>query len=364
MTDALVPGGYGDLLAEIASEVRVARLKAARSANSELLALYWRIGRLILLRQQHEPWGSGVIKRLSTDLRGEFPGMKGLSPSNLQYMRAFAAAWPEPGSISQRAVGKLPWGHVCTLLDQVKDPEVRDWYADRDVRNGWSRPVLEHHVATGLRQRIGAAPSNFVDRLTAVDADQAQEIVRDPYVFDFLDLTDRSTERVLEQALTDRLQQTLAELGPGFAFVGRQHRFTVDSEDFYVDLLLFHAPTVRYVVIELKAGRFRHEYTGQLGFYVAIVDDQLRNPQVHAATVGILLCTSSTENTVKYALRAAKAPMAVATYTYDTLPPAERDALPPVDAVTHAFTGGTTLSVSAQGDDPIGTTAADIADDD
>ena len=240
---------------------------------------------------------------------------------------------------------ELPWGHVCTLLDQVKDPALRDWYADRDARTGWSRPVLEHHVATGLHHRIGAAPSNFDQHLDPVDADQAREIVRDPYVFDFLDLTERSTERTLEQALTDRLQDTLAELGPGFAFVGRQHRFTVDSQDFHVDLLLFHAPTVRYVVIELKAGRFRHEYAGQLGFYVAIVDDQLRNPAVHAPTVGILLCTSNSENTVKYALRAANAPMAVATYTYDTLPPAEKAALPPVEAVTHAFTGAATLTI-------------------
>jgi len=195
-----------------------------------------------------------------------------------------------------------------------KDPALRDWYADRDARNGWSRPVLEHHVATGLHHGIGAAPSNFDQHLDPVDADQAREIVRDPYVFDFLDLTERSTERTLEQALTDRLQDTLAELGPGFAFVGRQHRF-------------------------------RREYAGQLGFYVAIVDDQLRKPAVHAPTVGILLCTSSTENTVKYALRAANAPMAVATYTYDTLPPAEKAALPPVEAVTHAFTGAATLTI-------------------
>jgi predicted nuclease of restriction endonuclease-like (RecB) superfamily len=263
-------------------------------------------------------------------------------------MRAFAAAWPGTDLISQRAVGKLPWGHVCTLLDQVKDQGLRDWYADRDVRNGWSRQVLEHHVATGLHQRIGAAPSNFDRHLDPVDADQAREIVRDPYVFDFLDLTERSTERALEQALTDRLQDTLAELGPGFAFVGRQHRFTVDDQDFHVDLLLFHAPTVRYVVVELKVGRFRHEYAGQLGFYVAIVDDQLRNPAVHAPTVGILLCTSSTENTVKYALRAANAPMAVATYTYDALPPAEKAALPPVEAVTQAFAGAGTPMIGVE----------------
>jgi predicted nuclease of restriction endonuclease-like (RecB) superfamily len=340
MGDAVVPDEYGDLLARIAAEVRSTRLRVARTVASEVLALYWRIGQLILARQAAEPWGSGVIRRLSVDLRRQFPDMKGLSPTNLQYMRAFAAAWPD-GPISQRSVGKLPWGHVCTLLDQIKDPELRDWYADRDVHNGWTRPVLEHHVATGLHRRAGAAPSNFTQQLDPVDADQAQEIVKDPYIFDFLGLTDRATERVIEQALTDRLQDTLAELGQGFAFVGRQHRLTVDDEDYYIDLLLFHAPTVRYVVIELKAGRFRQEHAGQLGFYVAAVDDQLRNPAVHASTVGILLCTSRTENTVKYALRASSAPMAIATYTYDTLPAPERAALPPVAVITHAF-GSTT----------------------
>ena len=165
MSDELVPGGYGDLLEQITSEVRVARLRAARTVSSELLALYWRIGRLILIRQENEPWGSGVIKRLANDLRREFPDTKGLSPTNLQYMRASAAAWPDTDPISQRPVGKLPWGHVCTLLDQVKDPALRDWYADRDARDGWSRPVLEHHVATGLHQRVGAAPSNFDQHL-------------------------------------------------------------------------------------------------------------------------------------------------------------------------------------------------------
>lgn len=140
MSDTLVPGGYGDLLEQITSEVQVTRLRAARTVNTELLALYWRIGRLILIRQENEPRGSGVIKRLANYLRREFPDMKGLSPSNLQYMRAFAAAWPGTDPISRRPVGKLPWGQVCTLLDQVKDPALRDWYADRDARDGWSRP--------------------------------------------------------------------------------------------------------------------------------------------------------------------------------------------------------------------------------
>ena len=336
---SVVPGGFGDLVDRISVEVRSTRLRAARAANVELVAMNWRIGRLILDRQQAQPWGSGVIKHLASELRREFADMKGLSATNLQYMRAFAAAWPDRDAISQRPVGKLPWGHVCTLLDQLHDPTLRDWYAERDAVNSWSRPVLEHHIGTGLHRRTGAAPSNFTDHLEPVDADQVQEIVKDPYVFDFLDLTARSRERAIETALTDRLQDTLAELGPGFAFVGRQVHFAVDGDEFFVDLLLFHAEQVRYVVVELKVGRFRHEYAGQLAFYVTVVDDQLRHPTRHAPTVGILLCSEgSKEGVVRYALRSANAPMAIATYTYDALPPAEQAALPPVEAITAAFT--------------------------
>lgn len=366
---SLVPDGYSDLVDLIGVEVRTTRLRAARAANTELVAMNWRIGRLILERQKAEPWGSGVIKHLALDLRRQFPGMTGLSATNLQYMRAFAAAWPDQDAVSQRSVGKLPWGHVCTLLDQLEDLDLRDWYAARDAANSWSRPVLEHHIATGLHRRIGAAPSNFTDHLEPVDADQAQEIVKDPYVFDFLDLTERSRERAIETALTERLQDTLAELGPGFAFVGRQVHFAVDGDEFFVDLLLFHAEQVRYVVVELKVGKFRHEFAGQLAFYVTVVDDQLRHPDRHAPTVGILLCSSgSKEGVVRYALRSANAPMAIATYTYDALPPAEQAALPPVEAITAAFTSTGELTANAQinatgtvGHDPDGSAAMTVA---
>lgn len=180
---ALVPEGYRELVNAIGFEVRTTRLRVARAATSELVQMNWRIGRLILLRQQAQPWGSGVIRQLAGDLRREFPDMTGLSATNLQYMRAFAAAWPiEP--VSPQPVGKLPWGHVRTLLDQLDDPALRLWYAERDVGNGWSRQVLEHHIATGLHRRVGAAPSNFADHFAPEDADQVQEIVKDPYVFE------------------------------------------------------------------------------------------------------------------------------------------------------------------------------------
>ena len=186
------------------------------------------------------------------------------------------------------------------------------------------------------RERIGASPSNFADQLAPRDSDLAHQLAKDPYVFDFLDLTQDVAERQLEQALMDRLVETLRELGAGFAFVGRQVHFDVDGDDFYLDLLFFHIEQLRYVVVELKTGKFQPEYAGKLGFYVALVDDRLRRAP-HAPTVGILICGSRNDHTVRYSLGRTDSPMAVSTYTYDALPPAERDALPKDTQLTAAL---------------------------
>jgi RecB family endonuclease NucS len=183
---------------------------------------------------------------------------------------------------------------------------------------------------------VGAAPSNFGQELTRPDSDLAQQIAKDPYVFDFLSLTGDAAERDLEQALMDRIVDTLRELGSGFAFVGRQVHFDVGGDDFYLDLLFFHVDQFRYVVVELKTGKFQPEYAGKLGFYVALVDDKLKRDG-HAPTVGILICGDRNHQTVRYALSRAGSPMAVATYTYDTLPAAEKNALPAAEQLLAAF---------------------------
>lgn len=189
-----------------------------------------------------------------------------------------------------------------------------------------------------MRSRLRrTAPSNFSEQLTPDDSDQTTALLKDPYVFDFLNLTQRASERTLEQGLMDRLQDTLLELGTGLAFVGRQVRFDVDGDEFFVDLLLFHTDLVRYIVVELKLGKFKPEYAGQLGFYTALIDDKLRRPAVHAPTVGILLCSGRNEQVVRYALGRSTAPMAVSTYTYETLPANEQAALPPAHAITAAL---------------------------
>jgi len=337
MPDFMVPAGYDAVLTHLKAQVRAAQMTAYRAANEELLRLYRVIGQTILDQQAAAGWGGKIIDKLGADLRQEFPGMSGLARSNLYYMRAFAAAWPD-GQVVPRPVGQLPWRMVRCLLDKLSDRTERDWHAGKAVENSWSLPVLEHHIATGLHGRLGVAPSNFVDRLPAADSDLAQEITKDPYVFDFLSMTERAAERDLEQAMMNRLQQTLLEFGRGYAFVGRQVRFDVDGDEFVVDLLLFNTFQLRHVVIELKVGKFKPEYAGQLGFYVALVDEQLRQPAIHAPTVGILLCTDRNEKVVRYALRAASAPMAIATYTYDKLPAEEQASLPEADVLVSAMT--------------------------
>ncbi|NQX04470.1 DUF1016 domain-containing protein [Rathayibacter sp. VKM Ac-2856] len=330
-----LPDDYASTLEGLKKQVHETRLRAQRVVNTQLVELYWHIGQTILRQQETQQWGSGVVERLANDLRAEFPAMKGFSRRNLLYMRAFAASWPEPG-IVQQAVARLPWGHVTVLLDRLDERDARDWYAATAVERAWSRNMLANQIMNRTRDRIGAAPTNFADRLTLSDSDLARELAKDPYVFDFLDLSQDAAERDLEQALTDRIVDTLRELGAGFAFVGRQVHFDVDGDDFYLDLLFFHVDQLRYVVIELKTGRFQPEYAGKLGFYIALVDDRLRRP-VHAPTVGILICGSRNEHTVRYSLGRADSPIAVSTYSYDALPAEERAVLPDAERLAEAL---------------------------
>jgi len=238
------PAGYADLLEQLKVRVRASRLRAARAANSELLALYWSVGRDILDRQEQDGWGSRVIDRLAQDLRAEFPDQRGWSRRNLHYMRALAEAWPR--EFVQQSAARLPWGHLMVLLDKLTTGQERDWYAAAASEYGWSRDVLVHQVETRLAERVGSAPSNFAAALPAPDSDLAQQLVRDPYVFDHLALSERVAERDLEQALMDRLQQTLLAFGHGMAFVGRQVRFDVDGDELVLDLLLFNVEQLRY----------------------------------------------------------------------------------------------------------------------
>ena len=318
--------GYVVLLERVKSEVQSARTRAALAVNRELVELYWRLGRLILDRQDAETYGTKVIERLAADLRVAFPEMRGLGRRNLHYMRSFAETWPDV-EVVQRVIAQLPWGHNVELLSGLDAPSDRVWYAEQAIANGWSRSVLAAQIMSKLHLRSGAAPSNFSTALPPPESELVQQLIKDPYHLDFLDLSTEATERMLENALIEQVERFLLELGQGFAFVGRQYALRVGDDDFFIDLLFFHIPTKRYVVVELKRSAFTPEAAGKLNFYVNVVDDQLRTAS-EASTIGLLLCRTRSDVVVRYALSGVATPMAVAGYTLADLPRDAQSALP------------------------------------
>lgn len=310
---AEMPSWYPDLFEQISERVQTGRQRAVAAAGQELLLTYWAVGGDILDRQREQGWGTRVIDRLSADLQTRFPGARGFSTRNLKYMRAFREAWPDR-TIVQGTIAQLPWYHQVALLEKLKDPELRLRYAAAAVENGWSRDVLVHHITTGFHQRAGRAITNFATTMPPAESDLAQQATRDPYLFDFIGIADIRRERDLEQSLVDHISSFLLELGQGFAFVGRQVHLTIDGNDFYCDLLFYHLRLRAFVVIELKATDFDPGYLGQLGMYMAAVDDVLAHGD-DRPTIGLLLCKSKNNVVAEYALRGYSAPIGVAEWT-------------------------------------------------
>jgi len=307
-----VPEGYADWLSHLKAEIIQRRQRAALAVNAELIGLYARIGRDILDRQQRLGWGAKVIDRLSRDLKGAFPDMRGFSSRNLKYMAFFAEHCPN-GEFGQQPAAQLPWFHIVTLLTKLDEPEARAWYAQQAAQQGWSRATLEVNIRDRLLRRQGAAVTNFEVRLPAPQSALAQETLKDPYLFDFLGLGDDAHERKIETGLVRHITQFLLELGAGFAFVGRQYRLEVDGDEFFIDLLFYHTRLKCYVVVELKATAFKPEHAGQLNFYLAAVDAQVKSPD-DKPTIGLLLCKQQKRLVAEYALSGIEKPIGVAEY--------------------------------------------------
>lgn len=327
---------YSVFVSDLKRKIGEARHRAALSVNRELILLYWNIGRDILARQDREGWGAKVIDRLADDLGRAFPEMTGLSARNLKYMRAFAEAWQD-GEFVQQVVALLPWGHNVRLLDAVKAAEERTWYARQAIEHGWSRNVLIHKIDSNLFTRQGSALTNFSRTLPAEQSELAQQILKDPYTFDFLSLGPEMLERDLERGLIEHLRSLILELGKGFAFVGSQYHLEVAGQDYYLDLLFYHLRLRCFVVIELKIEDFKPEFAGKMNFYLSAVDDQLRH-QDDQPTIGIILCKGRNKVIVEYALRDTSKPMGVAQYRLSpALPPQLQQDLPTVEEFAREF---------------------------
>lgn len=334
------PAGYADWLTELKTRIHTAQQRATLAVNRELVSLYWQIGRDILVRQAEQGWGAKVIERLAQDLRTAFPAMKGFSPRNLKYMRAFAEAWPDAGFV-QQAAAQLPWGHNLVLLDKLPGPETRRWYTAQAIEHNWSRNVLVMHIETRLLERSGKAVTNFDERLPKPQSDLARESLKDPYRFDFLGLTDEAQERAIEGALVAHVTEFLLELGAGFAFVGRQVLLNVAGDEFFIDLLFYHLKLRCYVVIELKGGKFKPEHLGQLGFYLTAVDRQVKHEHDNP-TIGLLLCKSKNKVVAEYALGDKTQPMGVVEYQLvASLPPELQTSLPSIEQIERELGGDT-----------------------
>jgi len=318
VTDSLFPdlARYEAFLTDLKHRIRTAQVKAAIAVNHELILLYWQIGMDILTRQQQEGWGAKVVERLAKDLKREFPDIKGFSSRNLKYMRAFAETYPDAQFV-QQAAAQIPWFHHCVLMDRVKEAQARLWYIQQTAENGWSRAVLEMQIESNLYQRQGGAVTNFARTLPPPQSDLAQQLLKDPYNFDFLTLGNAVQERDLERGLLAHIRDFLLEMGAGFSFVGSQYPLTIDGQEFRLDLLFYHLKLRCYVVIDLKTTEFQPEFSGKMNFYVAAVNATLRHPD-DQPTIGIILCKSKRKMIAELSLQGMTQPIGISTHRIGT----------------------------------------------
>ena len=321
---------YTDLLTDIKSRIQSAQVKAVISVNQQLLLLYWEVGREIRQRQKQGGWGAKVINQLSSDLRKEFPGLKGFSRSNLKYMQQFAATYPE-FEIGQAPLGQISWYHNITLLQKCSANEERLWYAQKAIEHGWSRNMMVHHIESRLYKREGKALTNFYQTLPSPQSDLAQQTLKDPYIFDFLTLDKEAREKDLEEALVKHITKFLLELGAGFAFIGQQYKVTVDDDDYSIDLLFYHIKLRCYIAIDLKIGKFRPSDVGQMNFYLSTLDDLIKDHSDNPS-IGIILCKDKKKITVEYALRDVTKPIGIAEYRLtESIPQNLKSNLPSIE---------------------------------
>ena len=357
---------YADIISRLKEKIKQARLQAAVIVNKQLIDLYWEIGNTILQQQKKEGWGTKIIDRLAADLKSEFPDMKGLSARNIKYMRAFAEAYPnftivqplvaqlqstdkEPSEfvqvplaqtgpssnplIMQAALAQLTWYHHITLLDKIKEPEIRSFYTQKTAENGWSRNVMVHQIESGLHKRQGALTNNFKLTLPAYDSELATQLFKDPYQFEFLMLAEEAKERDLENALMNHITKLLLELGDGFAFMGRQKKFEAGGREFFIDLLFYHTKLRRHIIIELKIGEFEPEFVSKMNLYLGLADDNLKGEYDEPA-IGLILCKTNNKIVAEYALRDTSKPIGIAEYKIaQMLPDDIKGELPSIEVI-------------------------------
>lgn len=329
----------------IKTKIKSSQIKAVTRVNTELLTLYWEIGKEIVEKQKQSNWGDLLIEQLSKDLSAEFDTEKGFSRSNLFYIRKWylfyyqglvivpqivALFTGKAGGIElvPQLVGLIPWGHNREIITKCSTVEEALFYVTETIKHNWSRSVLLHQIESSLYYRKGKAITNFKDTLPGPQGDLANELIKDPYQFDFLPLSAKYKEKDLENALVDHITRFLLELGTGFSYVGKQYRITVEKEDFFIDLLFYHIKLRAFIVVELKTGKFIPEYAGKLNFYLNVADEVLKHPADNSS-IGLLICKSKSSVVAEYSLKGLKNPIGVTEYELThLLPDSFKESLP------------------------------------
>jgi predicted nuclease of restriction endonuclease-like (RecB) superfamily len=329
---------YAHLLAEVKERVRSAQYAALKAVNTELVGLYWDIGRMIVERQEKSGWGRSVVENLSADLRREFPGVAGFSMQNLWYMRQFYLEYSGHEKL-QPLVGEIAWAHNLVIMSKCKDSLEREFYIRMTRKFGWSKNVLIHQIDNQSYEKSLLGQTIFDRALTPEFRGRAKLAVKDEYTFDFLELGEEHSERELERALIARIEDFLRAMGGMFAFMGSQYRLEVDGKEFFIDLLLFHRRLRCLVAIELKVGEFQPEFVGKMQFYLTALDRQVRQDDENSS-IGIILCKEKRRTIVEYALHDARKPIGVATYEITkTLPRELRGQLPQPEEIAALLEG-------------------------
>jgi len=329
---------YKNWISELKSKIRAARRKVAYSINSQLLEMYWEIGRNISEKQEESKWGSKFIEQTALELKHEFPEVKGFSRRNIYAIRQWYKFYSTKYQFVPQSVAQIPWGHNRLIITKIKNIEEAEFYCNETIKNGWDRDTLEIQIENKYYHRLGVADNNFTQTLPAEQSKLASEILKDPYNFDFLGLHDDALETAIENELVKNITKFLLELGKGFAFLGRQFKIEVSDNDYFIDLLFYHMELRCFVVIELKAGKFKPEFAGKLNFYLSAVDSQLKR-QEDNPSIGILLCKKKDKIEVEYSLRDINKPMGITEYKLtDAIPENIKTKLPSIEELENELT--------------------------
>lgn len=326
---------YVEWVADVKHRYRQSQIRASVRVNTTMLEFYWSVGRDLVRMRAEERWGTGVVKQFALDMRQAFPNETGFSYTNVKYMKQWYSFYVrvEKGQRliglidekekSQRVVGQLempelfgrvPWGHHIDIVSRCETIDEALFYIKNDIDGGWSRPVLNVQIDGKLFKVQGSAVTNFDTTLPVPQSQLAKEILKDPYNFDFLTMKPKYDEHDLEEALVSNITHFLLELGRGFSYVGRQMELRMPGgQSFFPDLVFYHIPQHRYVVIELKAVKYVPEFAGKLNFYVTAADKLLRG-EGDNPSVGLIICKSTDKTIVEWSLQDIQKPLGVATY--------------------------------------------------